>query len=74
MIKITLLLDKKNITVNKGTTILQALERSEINIDTPCGGKGICGKCKVLIKKGISTATPIEKKLLSEEEIKRVLD
>jgi len=71
MLKIAFLPDKKNITVNKGITALEALERAGINIDTPCGGKGICGKCKILINKGITTATPIEEELLSEEEIKK---
>ena len=71
MIKITFLPDKKNIKVNKGTTILEALESVEININAPCGGKGICGKCKILINKGITTATPIEEELLSGEEIKK---
>ncbi|GAI64556.1 unnamed protein product, partial [marine sediment metagenome] len=40
MVKITFLPDKKNINVNKETTILEALESVGINIDTPCGGKG----------------------------------
>jgi uncharacterized 2Fe-2S/4Fe-4S cluster protein (DUF4445 family) len=71
MLKITFLPDKKNIEVNQGTTALEALERAGINIDTPCAGKGICGKCKILINKGITTATPIEEELLSEEEIKK---
>lgn len=71
MIKITFLPDKKNIKVNKGTTILEALESVGININVPCGGKGICGKCKILINKGITTATPIEEELLSGEEIKK---
>jgi len=70
MIKITFLPDKKNIEVNEGTTILEALKRVGINIDTPCGGKGICGKCKVLVVEGI-TAASIEKEFLSEEEIKK---
>ena len=71
MLKITFLPDKKNIEVSQGTTALEALERAGINIDTPCGGKGICGKCKILINTGITTATPIEEELLSEEEIKK---
>jgi len=73
MIKITFLPDGKNIKVNKGTTILEALEKVGINISTPCGGKGVCGKCKVLIKKGITAATRIEKVILSKEEIKKGL-
>ena len=71
MIKITFLPDKKNITVNEGTTILEALESAGIKIDTPCGGKGTCGKCKILVAKGIDTITPVEEKFLSEEEIKK---
>ncbi|MBU4348693.1 DUF4445 domain-containing protein, partial [bacterium] len=71
MIKITFLPDKKNIKVNEGTTILEALEKVGMNINTPCGGKGICGKCKILINKGITAATPIEEEVLSEEEIKK---
>jgi len=47
------------------------LESVGININVPCGGKGICGKCKILINKGITTATPIEEELLSGEEIKK---
>ena len=71
MVKITFLPDKKNIKVNEGTTILEALEKLGMNINTPCGGKGICGKCKVLVKEGIATAAPIEEELLLEEEIKK---
>lgn len=71
MIKITFLPDRKNIKVGKGTTVLEALERVGISIDTPCGGKGICGKCKILVVKAIDTVTPIEKKFLSEEEIRK---
>ncbi|MBU1290736.1 2Fe-2S iron-sulfur cluster binding domain-containing protein, partial [bacterium] len=62
--------DKKNIEVNEGTTILEALKRAGININTPCGGKGICGKCKVLVVEGL-TAASIEKELLSEGEIEK---
>ena len=70
MVKITFLPDKKNIEVNEGTTILEALKRAGININTPCGGKGLCGKCKVLVVEGITTAS-IEKELLSGEEIEK---
>jgi len=71
MLKITFLPDKKNIKADKGTTILEAMERAGISIDTPCGGKGICGKCKILVTKGINPITSIEEKFLSEEEIRK---
>jgi len=57
--------------VNEGSTILEALESAGINIDTPCGGKGTCGKCKILVIKGIDTIIPVEEKFLSEEEIRK---
>jgi len=71
MIEVTFLPDKKNIKVPKRTTVLEALERAGINIDTPCGGKGACGKCKVLVVEGITAASSLEKKFLSEEETKK---
>lgn len=71
MIKVTFLPDKKTVKVNKGTVILDALEKAGINISTPCGGKGTCGKCKVLMKEGIPSATLVEKNLFTEEEIKK---
>jgi uncharacterized 2Fe-2S/4Fe-4S cluster protein (DUF4445 family) len=39
--------DGKDISVHKGTTILEAASRAGIIINTPCGGKGICKKCLV---------------------------
>ncbi|MHC4132664.1 MAG: ASKHA domain-containing protein [Planctomycetota bacterium] len=39
--------DGKDISVHKGTTILEAASRAGIIINTPCGGKGICKKCQV---------------------------
>jgi len=71
MIKVTLLPDKKNIRVNEGTTILEVLGKVGINIDTSCGGKGTCGKCKVLVRENIADASPLEEKFLSPEEIKK---
>jgi uncharacterized 2Fe-2S/4Fe-4S cluster protein (DUF4445 family) len=41
--------DDKKVTVHEGCTILEAAGRAGIIINTPCGGKGTCGKCKVLL-------------------------
>jgi len=32
-----------------GTKVLEAAARAGLTIDTPCGGEGTCGKCRVLI-------------------------
>ena len=44
--------DKKEITVPKGTTLLEAARKADIHINASCNGKGACGKCKLIIKSG----------------------
>jgi len=39
-------------------------------IAMPCGGKGICGKCRIKITKGTVEINNRDKKFLTEEEIK----
>ncbi len=49
---ITFLPEKKSISVDSGTDILTAAIKSGIHIYNSCGGEGVCGRCKVIIKKG----------------------
>ncbi len=44
--------DGKTVTVHSGDTILEAAGLAGIIINTPCGGKGTCGKCAVVLKPG----------------------
>jgi len=37
------------VEMNRGETIHDSLERAGISIETPCGGEGICGSCKVWV-------------------------
>lgn len=46
--------DGKRVRVDKGTTIMEAAVIAGIPLETVCGGKGICGKCKVRLIKGDS--------------------
>ena len=39
-----------NIALNDGETLHDGLERAGIHIETPCGGTGVCGGCKVWAK------------------------
>ena len=34
-------------TVPKGTTVLEAARELGVDLDTVCGGRGICGRCQV---------------------------
>lgn len=45
--------DNKKTLVESGTTILSAAISCRIPIDSSCGGDGVCGKCKIVVKKGI---------------------
>ncbi|SLM31771.1 hypothetical protein MTBBW1_420036 [Desulfamplus magnetovallimortis] len=36
-----------NVPINEGETLHDGLERSGISIETPCGGTGVCGGCRV---------------------------
>jgi len=49
---ITFLYEKKSVSVDKGTDLLTAAIKSGIHIYNSCGGEGVCGRCKVIIKKG----------------------
>lgn len=40
------------IEVNKGRDLLSAAVESGIHIYSSCGGDGVCGRCKVIIKRG----------------------
>ncbi len=42
----------KKIACAADTSILEALKKAGIYLTSSCGGKGTCGKCKVLVKSG----------------------
>jgi len=44
--------DKKEITVPKGSTLLEAARKADIHINASCNGKGSCGKCKLILEAG----------------------
>ena len=53
------------VKVERGTTVLDAATSSDIYIDSICGGRGKCGKCKVTIDGNVHADTT---DLLSAEE------
>ena len=46
---ITLPENNKKLSVAEGTKLLDALKENGIYPDAPCGGKGTCGKCTMLV-------------------------
>jgi ferredoxin len=59
----------ENLICSKGSTLMDVFHKGNIYIDAPCGGKGICGKCKVLIIRGqVSEISQDESRYLSDKE------
>jgi len=59
----------KTVTVKASTTLLEAAREANIAIDSVCGGDGICGRCKMIVKEG-KVAGGVSP-LLTREEIRR---
>ena len=55
--------------VPPGMTIFNAANWIGLPIDSTCGAKGTCGKCKVRILRGRNGATAADRRIFSEEEI-----
>jgi len=58
--------DNVDITVPEGWSLLKAALSAGVHINAACGGNGVCGTCKVLIRKGEVESTRSDK--LSAEE------
>ncbi|PMQ01256.1 MAG: 2Fe-2S ferredoxin [Dictyoglomus sp. NZ13-RE01] len=62
---------KDKVFISDERNLLKIFQKEKVKISAPCGGKGLCGKCKVKIEKGnVSPLTEVEKSFLREYEIK----
>ncbi|MBI2934747.1 MAG: DUF4445 domain-containing protein [Chloroflexi bacterium] len=50
--EVTFLPSGKKITVPDGTLLLDAAAQLGVQLDTPCGGQGRCGRCRVKVERG----------------------
>ncbi|MFH1458707.1 MAG: ASKHA domain-containing protein [Candidatus Omnitrophota bacterium] len=64
--KVTFIPDHKTVEVNNGKTVLSAAISAGIFINSSCGGDGVCGRCKVMIKKGQIRSQPTGRISLEE--------
>lgn len=59
----------RTIEFEKGANLVDVMLGAGIFVDNACGGKGICGKCKVRILEGdAGTITETEKAILKQDE------
>ncbi len=53
----------------EGTTIFNAANWAGLAIDSTCGGRGTCGKCKVCVVEGVAPIREADRKFLSPAEL-----
>jgi uncharacterized 2Fe-2S/4Fe-4S cluster protein (DUF4445 family) len=61
--------DENTAGVDGGTTLMEAAEKAGVHINNLCGGKGVCGRCRVKVPNGKIRADKHSISLLSKEEI-----
>jgi uncharacterized 2Fe-2S/4Fe-4S cluster protein (DUF4445 family) len=57
----------KIISASAELSVMESLKQAEVYLTASCGGKGTCGKCKIIIKDG--NAKSLSRMKLSQEEI-----
>ncbi len=50
--RITFLPDRITVEAASGETVLQAARKAGIHINASCGGSGLCGKCRIVVREG----------------------
>ncbi len=68
--KVNFLPDNVTVTVDDNTNLFKAVKASGVYVLSSCGGKGNCGKCKVIIREG-TVESGKSRSFLSAEEVER---
>ena len=59
----------RTVSVLPGTKILEAAGRAGLTLQTPCGGKGTCGKCRVQVTTGAAAPSEADRGAFSDAEL-----
>jgi len=68
-LKVTFLPKEVSTRVPAGTTLFHAAAWTGQPVESTCGGRGTCGKCRVLILEGSRVVTPADQEHLSPDDI-----
>ena len=60
----------KTVYVLRGTKLVEAAADADMVLDVPCGGEGICGKCRVVVEGQVTEPTPAELRVFSADELR----
>jgi len=68
-VKVIFYPEKKIVEIDKGTNLWEAANQAGVYINSVCGGDGICGRCRLILKKGaVETESTT---LLTRDEVKK---
>ena len=66
---VTLIPQNTTVTVKRGVSLLEAVSQAGIMLNNLCGGDGICGRCKMVVRTGaVSEQVSVK---LTRDEIRR---
>jgi len=68
-VRITFQPHGRGVFVLPGTKLLEAAARAGMTIETPCGGTGTCGKCRVQLTEGAPSPTDADRAVFSGAQI-----
>ncbi len=57
------------ISITKKSKVSELLSENNIYMPAQCGGRGVCGKCRIKVKSGTLPITDADRKCLSEKEL-----
>ena len=63
-----------SVKTERGSTLLQVIQRAGIPLASICGGRGVCGKCRVVVDGGVENLDHLstaELRLLSPRDIEK---
>ncbi|MAG13686.1 MAG: ferredoxin [Spirochaetales bacterium] len=63
---VTLIPQNTTVTVRRGVTLLEAVSQAGIMLNNLCGGDGICGRCKMIVRTG-TVSDEVSAKLTRDE-------
>ncbi|MGQ9763039.1 MAG: ASKHA domain-containing protein [Thermogutta sp.] len=66
---VTILPLGRTVQVPAGSRFVEIARKLGLAIDLPCGGEGICGKCRVFVRSGAASPSPADRRHLSETEL-----
>lgn len=68
-VKVTFQPHGRSVYVLPGTKIVEAAARAGLPVETPCGGRGTCGKCRVQFAAGAPEPGAAERAALGDAEV-----